>query len=123
MGVDLTLLPLKFDPPGAGELSAQLSLSLIAVQRRSELWPTIEALPSGLLSRNLFTFFASGDDGERRFGKTVEDSYGKRLRYATAGDLATLKTDDSVTDNPENRAVWAYLSELPADTKVGLFWH
>ena len=120
MGVDLTLLPLKFDQPNIG---IQFSFSLIAVERRRELWPKIRDLRSELLSPDLCSFYATGADGEPTFGKTPEDKYGERLRYVTAADLVRLKTDESVTDNPENRAVWAYLSELPADTKVALFWH
>lgn len=118
MGVDLTMLPLDAD-----HSDFQFSHSMLGVERRRELWPLIEKLEQGGLSSNFQSFYGPGLNGEPGYGTTAETPYGEPIKWASAGDLAKLSTHNTITDNAKNRAVWAYLSELPADTKVALYWH
>jgi hypothetical protein len=116
MGVDLTFLPLL----GKDFWAAH---TMIQVERRSELWPEIQALQRLDIPKPLSCHLAYGEDGERRYGDTETDPYGDRLKWTTAGQLVTLAKRDGVTDNWTNRGVWAYLSHLPADWPVVLYWH
>lgn len=56
------------------------------------------------------------------YGKTIKDPYGSDVKYITVRDLLPFRDCDGVMDNHQNRAVWAYLNELPKDTKIALFW-
>ncbi len=144
MGVDLHLLPFESDHPGN-----RFSHSVLNCWRRRELWDEISKLPSVPIDpempqktrkdfkdeadgkkkplrseRNAFySFLATGKDGEHCYGETTHDPYGSPLRYVFVVDLMKVREHEGVTDNARNRAIWAYLAELPGDTKVALYWH
>ena len=120
MGVDLSLLPVE------GHGATWFARTALACERRPGLFGAIEALeaqqgepaPAGfksLLSRG------ATDDGPR-YGVTEQTAYGERLRQLPAGALAALGEHPEVLDNADNRAVWAYLAQLPAAQPVALFW-
>jgi len=71
-----------------------------------------------------FTSYISKNDkyDEPHYGKTLEDFYGEPLRYLDVKDLLQFSNHEYVLDNYKNRAVWAYLKELPEDTKIVLFF-
>lgn len=123
MGVDLYLLPVD------GELGAAdwFSHTLLSCERRRELWDAISAMPSREVPEEFSSFLGRVPDGsmegEHGYGNTQEDPYGDRLRYTTAKDLVTLAQHEWVTDNPKNRAIWAYLAAAPPKMKVCLYWH
>lgn len=124
MGVDLTLYPLSYgDNPG----SNWYAFTSLNCERRRKLWPAIETLKPTEIP--LFVEFMGprGDrrceSGEPHYGKATKDDYGSPLTYLTAGALGSLLKDESVTDNPTNRAVWAYLAALPPAWIVVLWWH
>lgn len=56
-------------------------------------------------------------------GRCVEDRYGEPVRYVLAKHLKKFKNHPDVQESFVNRAIWAYLEELPDDHKVALFWH
>lgn len=120
MGVDVKLLPLI----GRDFWAAHDQLEL---ERRSELWPVIEALPSEPMPKPLNCFLGTIPDGswegENGYGECAEDPYGNPLRYVTVADLLTLSNHPAVKDNWLNRAIWAYLSEMPPDWQIVIFWH
>jgi len=39
-----------------------------------------------------------------------------------AGALRALAAHPDVVNNRRNRAVWAYLSEMPSDQMIALYW-
>ena len=123
MGVDLTLMPLHSDDDTYG----WVAFDMFELERRHELWPLIEALPRHKTPSIVSTFrstIESGEhEGEDTYGPTPTDPYGNPLEWTTAADLLTLKGQPTITDNFKNRAVWAYLGELPPDWKIILFWH
>ncbi len=124
MGVDLTMLPLDCDREADEHGPAlQFSRSVLGVERRRELWPLIEKLEQDEVSSSFSSFMGTGQDGEHGYGNTTETPYGNPLKWARAGDLAKLATNQAVTNDAKNRAVWAYLSALEPDTKVALYWH
>jgi len=106
MGVDLTLLPLAAD-------RIWMSHDIIRVGRRRELWGLVAQLPQKPIPEPLYCF-----DGPHE-----ESPYGERLTYTTAADLLTLKEHDAVTGSWTNRAVWAYLAQMPPDWPIVLYWN
>lgn len=116
MGVDLTLMPLL-------NRDAFVSHDLIGLERRRELWDEIMKLPAKRLARPLRCHVARLENGERGYGDLETDPYGAEIHTVTAGDLATLANNESVTDNHLNRAAWAYLAQMPPDWPIALYWH
>jgi len=61
------------------------------------------------------------------FGLTTETGMGGPLEFVYAKDLSTLRATLLSTGQLEktslrNRAALAYVSELAADTKIGIYW-
>lgn len=115
MGVDLKLLPLI-------EKDYWAAHDILRLMRRHKLWTKIEALPQQAISGILACHEATTPDGERGYGDIAEDAYGTQLKWTTAADLLTLRDDEAVQDNWQNRAVWAYLAAMPATWKIVLYW-
>jgi hypothetical protein len=130
VGVDLELLP-TYQPGDFG-----YSPSLLRVDRRQELWDSIEAanprpVPEGV---TLYSYAGRGltasDDEEKGFGETTEDAYGNPLTYLPAGKLADLFREFNRAEREEdpdhysrtNRAIEGYLTELPPGLPVILYW-
>lgn len=120
MGVDLALLP--FD----GELSDDVAFSHTVLDcfRRRELWEHIEALPDEPVPARFDTYLSHDDawDEGTHYGNTQRTPYDTPVRCVRVADLLPLRHHQGVQDNPKNRAVWAYLAELPPDTRVALYW-
>lgn len=123
MGVDLSLLPFDCDHG----TSFSFSHTLLELERRRELWDPIYSMEteSGEPAPENFTSYRGdpGADGEHGYGKTTKTPYGDRIRFVSAFLLCKLKDHEAVRDNWKNRAIWAYLAELPPETKVALYWH
>lgn len=122
MGVDLTLLPFDAD---FGDLS--FAHSVLQLERRGGLWDPIvkiETARGEAVPEHFASYLSRNDDYEEaHYGVTTETPYGDRMKYVRASDLLAIGDHEGVTDNYKNRAVWAYLSALPSDTKVALYWH
>ena len=116
MGVDLRLLPL-ISP------NFWASHDMLGLERRRELWTAIEELPQFDIPEALYCFCARAANGEAFYGMEEESPYGNRLKYTTVGDLLTLAGHPAVIDNWKNRAVWLYLSQMPPEWQVVLYWH
>lgn len=116
MGVDLTFLPLLNKDFWAAH-------TMLDVERRSALWPAIEALKSIDVPKPVSCFLAYGEDGEKRYGDIETDPYGDRLKWVTAGQLLTLADREEVQDNWKNRAAWAYMAQMHPDWQIILYWH
>jgi len=122
MGIDLFLLPIE---PDSGEVA--YAYTTLDVRRRSELWEPIRSLPSCPVPSKFFETLVSVEDfadGERWCcGNTQMDNHGQPLRWVYAKDLKALAAHPAVQDNHQNRAVWAYLMQLPDQTRVALYWY
>ena len=116
MGVDLKLFPITFRESWS-------AFDSLDVERRRELWDDIVELPSLEIPKPVYCTEGRDDHGEPCHGEVTESPYGARLRWVNAGDLLTLKDHEAVRDNWRNRAVWAYLAEMPADWPIVLYWH
>lgn len=115
MGMDLRLYVIsRFDTESS--FPRHLTDTVLDVPRNSELFAQIRSLPS-VRQLEGSCFFASSWETHHH------DGYGNDLTSVTAGDLATLRESSELYFNPWLRAVFAYLRELPADTRVVLYWH
>ena len=126
MGVDLKLLPIFSRMRSA----IWFSHSVIELSRQSELFEKILEVEKkvGILVPPHFDSYLSreidletGFD-ETHYGITTWTPYGDPVKYVTVKDLLKFRYCNEVFDNFLNRAVWAYLNELPKDTKIALFW-
>lgn len=86
----------------------------LSLARDDRLWSLIQAVPSWDFVDGVAYYTDEGLDDENT------DAYGEPLRFVRAGDLArvTLPTDT----HPWNRAVLAFVSTLPTDTRIVLYW-
>lgn len=115
MGIDLRLMPLL--TPGLW-----VSQEHIDLERRSELWPEIEALAAWDIPVSLSCFMAKDRHGECCYGERATDQYGEHLQWTMAGNLVPLHAHEGVQDNWRNRAAWAYLAHMPVNYPVVLYW-
>jgi len=58
---------------------------------------------------------------EPHYGDTKEDPYGDKLKYLTA-KLLRVAIYDYRSESPKNKAVLAFIMELPDDLEVYLYW-
>jgi hypothetical protein len=116
MGVDLKLLPLLAHDFWCSHI-------ILGVNGRRELWPKIEALSTQPVPKPLICYEARGKDGDPCYGEVTEDCYGNSLTWLTPTELLTLRDAREVRDNWHNRALWAYLAEMPKDWPIVLYWH
>lgn len=122
MGLDLKLLPIFSRMRDA----MWYSHSVIELQRKSELFEKILEVEKkvGILVPPDFNSYLSRGEGneEPHYGKTCWTPYGDPVKYVKVKDLLKFQYCDDVIYNFLNRAVWAYLKELPKDTRIALFW-
>ena len=121
MGVDLTLLPLDY-PIVTGSHGNHMATTVLDVARWRALWPFIETLPLVKLGEPLLTHLALDEAGNMEWGSVECDAYDGPLHYVRAADLVALREHPSIKDDFKNRAIWAYLAELPPDWPVVLYW-
>lgn len=121
MGLDLTLLPFDCDQ---GDFA--FSHTLLSCERRGDLFEVVMEKAPGraVVPPNFKSFTGRCEKCEdTHYGTTVETPYGEPLEWVEVEDLLKLGQHIAVKDDYKNRAIWAYLKELPARTKVALYWH
>lgn len=118
MGLDLKLLPVECDT----EL-VRYSHTILSCPRRRALFDSIKELEKRNYGASLACYLAPDKDGNVRYGETTEDSYGKPIQYVTAQELLKLSMHFDVCSNDINKAIWSYLSKLPPETKIILYWY
>lgn len=116
MSIDLTLLLLIGEDYWAAH-------SMLDLRQRGELWPEINCLPQIDIPQPLNCYMGTMPNGERGYGETLTDSYGDHLKWVTAADLLTLKDHEAIQDNWKNSAIWEYLTQMPPQWKIVLYWH
>lgn len=119
MGLDLKLLPI--------DEYSNSSYTILECFRRPELFDAVLVLEDKVgrpVSTNFMSYLSLSVENEGYYfvGKTTTTPYGKPLKFVQVCDLLKFTAHDGVQDNWKNRAVWAYLSELPTTTKVAPYW-
>lgn len=114
MGIDLTIVPAR----RAIVDKWFLAYDRLSCERDYVFFDAIKELPSRELPENV-TFDWYGDEGCVR---ETTDKYGDLLHYVKAGAFREIKIQDSHLHH-KNRAILAFLSYLPPDTWVVLWWH
>ncbi len=114
MGLHLTLLPFW---------GKDFSDTLLRCVDRRELFEEIKKLTAERVPTYFESHLSSEKDIETtHYGNTQSDQYGDILTCLTVAELLKLAAHEAVLDNSVNRAIWAYIKELPSDTKVALYW-
>ena len=108
LGIDLTIVPDAYGLPGR-----LLAYQRIEVGRDYSLYDRIRAAKPRVLGRGVDWY----EDGGLRPRTT--DPYGDELTFLTAGALVEVESGEFW----RSKAAWAYLSELPPETVVLLWWH
>lgn len=116
MGVDLTLMPLT-------SKHSWVSHDLIDVSRGYDLFRQIEAMELNKVPETVTCFRSRRGDGDPCYGEVETNPYGDKLTWLAAGDLLSVAYHEDVLDNWRNRAVWAYLVQMPEDWPIVLYWH
>jgi hypothetical protein len=116
MGLDLKLVVIEDCGPCA------YGPTVIDVWRRHELFDELMKIKDHPTPENFTTYLGRTDDGEYTYGKVTETPYGEHLTYVLAYELHQYRDHVGVTDNHYNRAAWAYLAQLPPETKIALYW-
>lgn len=119
MSLDLTLIPVEHDDGRWGYGHTVLRMDAANyIHDLIERFNLRETDPP-----DKFNTYLSRDDKyeEPHYGETNEDPYGEPLRCVRAGDLGALVLHENVT--ARDRAVWAYIRQLPPETKIALYWH
>jgi hypothetical protein len=121
MGLDLTLAPENYPS------SWWLTFDRIRVDRDYRLYSQIAGLrgtagytqvcnPRPIPSNVKVQWYEDEGIKERK-----TDPYGSPLTYLTAGELLAVALPTNAS--PWNKGVWAFLKELPPDTRILLWWH
>jgi len=125
MGIELDLLPVE---GGCGCRDCGVwgySQTVLRCAPSSELFDEIRKVQKRkgtAVPESFFTYVSRDDKYEdSHYGETQEDCYGDQIESLDVREL--LKFKEQAQACPQNRAVWAYLAELPPRTKVALFWH
>lgn len=120
MGLDLKLLPVEGDWEKEGYSQTVLTLeqcpdlfcSLSDFSRQFE-----HPVPA------MFNTYLSGlNVRDEHYGNTQKTGTGDPLRMGPVRELLRFSDHPGVYEEPQNRAVWAYLRELPEESMVALYW-
>lgn len=109
MGMDLSVCPDTFGLKG----ETVLAYDRLRINRDYDLFERVRSLRPRPLDTAVAYY---EDDG---LADRTTDPYGADLTYLTAGELSAIDPGTGTLA----RAVWAYLDELPRDTKIVLWWH
>jgi hypothetical protein len=120
MGMDLALLP-------AYNQKDDFSHDLLTFFRDYDLFDKIveKSRQFGIPVKEggISSFYSRNANYEgAHYGSTEETPYGERLKYVTANHLKDA-VKDFKTDSWRNKAIFAFINELPDDLQVYLYWH
>lgn len=87
-------------------------------------WDAIKEVRQSEIPQPLYCHLArNADDSETIYGQITEDPYGEPLMWTTAGRLAALADQDEARTSWRNRAVFAWLAQMPEDHMIVLYWY
>lgn len=121
MSLQLTICPSAFK-------GRESTYSLLAfTMRNNELNPIKlldETRGRDVGKQGVWTHFADGktEDDERIYGPTFETPYGKPIRNVLCGELVETMEKMNI-QGWNDKAIYAYLKELPDDLEIWLYWH
>jgi hypothetical protein len=122
MGIDLCLIPFELQDDRA------FPCGMLDLNRHSDLWPIIRALPTRPVPEEFKTYLSTEpiegfpDYEFRHEGNTQIDAYDDPLLCVSVVDLLSVADSPWVKGDWYNRAAWAYLRELPDRILVALYW-
>jgi len=122
MGIDLCLIPFQLIDDSA------IPFSMLDLNRHSDLWPIIRALPTRPVPTEFRTFLSTepiegcSDYEFRHEGNTQTDAYDNPLLCIALNELLSIADHPWIVNDWQNRATWAYLRELPDSILVALYW-
>ncbi len=119
MGIDLNLLPFS----GPYERSS-FSKTVLSCARFQELFDEVKKLKAREVPETFDSYMGNSlTCEEHHFGDTQVDPNGDQVMCVQVKQLLQFSQHELVRDIPINRAIWAYLAELPPNTWVALYWH
>lgn len=127
MGLDLYLLPITCETETRNLYRIETwgySHTIIDCDANYPLFQAIEALEKtegSAVPKSFTTFLGRQEDGEHGYGETHETPYGKELRAVRV--KALLPFFKKAHKSHKNRAAWAYLTQLPPEMRIALYWH
>lgn len=123
MGLDLTLMPRAYEETNP---QANFSHDLISLSRDPELFDKILRKEKfhGVPAPDGFNSFRSRSDKfeDPHYGETTQTHYGQRMMSVKASHLKTVFSRH-INESWRNKAVESYISRLPDNLPVYLFWH
>jgi hypothetical protein len=119
MGVDLRLLPQYSQ-------NADFAHDILECDRDYYMFDIIseaEKQNGRQVPRNgINTFTARGKNDEMCYGKTIETPYGGEMNSVQARKLKKVLANYK-TNSWRNKAVIAFLNEIPDELEIWLYWH
>lgn len=118
MGMDLRLLPQY------GQ-NVDFSHDILECDRDDKMFDIIrnaEKQNGRLVPRNGIYSFSSTDGNNTCYGKTIKTSYGEEMNSVQVRELQKVLMDFK-TDSWRNKAIIAFLNELPDELEIWLYWH
>ncbi len=126
---DVTLLPVQGAEGDRLAMYAEDALSCACPQALAETLRRLESFPLPRVFRTWLSrhFPQEGCDcgcaeGLEHWGNLQRDAHDDPIVMVTIGALTTLAHHPDVRRIQSNRAVWAYLAEMPPEQLVALYW-
>lgn len=117
LGTYLALLPFE-----SGSEGRAFSYSVLECIQRSDLFERIRELIAVPVPRSFDTYFSRRGGKSSLHGNTQTDRNGEPLTRVRALQLLPFASHESVGNSSRNKAIWAYLAQLPPKTWVALYW-
>jgi hypothetical protein len=119
MGMDLRLLPQYSQ-------NADFAHDILECDRDYDMFDIVSEVEKQngrqVLKNGISTFTARGKDDEVCYGKTVETPYGDEMNSVQVRKLKKVLADYK-TESWRNKAVIAFLNEMPDELEIWLYWH
>lgn len=130
MGLDLYMLPVDGDLPP----KLFFAHNILSIDRNAIIGDIRDVAKKHAVKipQPVSCFIGTGKDGESKYGQATEDPYGDPLAFVLAKHLKPLAWKVGVPDaemvedgykSRKNRAAFAYVTALPDDYKIVLYWH
>ncbi len=113
MSLHLTLLPIV----GINELITSRT-NFLTCERDNYLFEQIDQIISSPVPPDFKSFYST-EDCYYEYGSLTKDGFDEELNYIFVKELLKLKP---LSESQTNKAIWAYLKQLPPEGKIALYW-
>ncbi len=113
MSLHLTLLPIG----GTNELITSGN-NFLTCERDNYLFEQIDQITASTVPPD-FKGFYSTEDCHYVYGSITKDGFDTELTFVLVKELVKLKPH---MQSQTNKAIWAYLKQLPPERKIALYW-